>query len=239
VDAVLASPHAREARRTVLRRRLRRSVSSFAIWIPFVVVAALLTEIRGVPREVAAGAPFALLMAATGAVLLYRRSGRAVERATRDRDTYLAELSAAAPALTPAERDREMATVEAMGYDDAVVEDVRRRLASLPGGMRPLPALCVKDPDDWFRAGGPLKLRALVGYPALALACAVPVIAISSAGLEAIEWLGLVTFLMPGALTWRDDELADAQPGERAAWALAATWMFFVWLVAGLLVIRP
>ena len=240
MDAVLPSPHAREARGSVLRRRLRRSVSTFQIWLPVIVVAALLAELRAVPRAVTTIVPFVLLVGLAAAVFLYQRRPGAVARAQRERQAYLAELRAAAPALTPAERAREMETVEAMGYDAAVVEEVRRQLESLPGGMRPLPALCVKDPDDWFHAGGLVKLRALVGYPAAGLACAVAVIAIAeSAGFEAIGLLGLVSLLLPGVLTWQDDELADAQPGERAAWSLAATFMFFVWLVGGLLAIGP
>ena len=239
MDAVLPSPHAREARRAVLRRRLRRSVSTFQIWLPVIVVAALLAELRAVPAAVTAIVPFVLLVGLAAAVALYRRRPRAIARAEHEREAYLAELRAAAPALTPAERDREMETVEAMEYDRVVVDDVRRLLESLPGGMRPLPALRVKDPDDWFRAGGLVKLRALVGYPAAGLACAVAVIAISSAGLEVVGPLGLAAFLLPGILTWRDDELADAQPGERAAWALAATFMFFIWLVGGLLAVFP
>lgn len=238
-DLGVPPPQARAARRLLLSRRLRASVSPVAVWIPIIVIAAALREIRAVPREVATAVPFVLMGVLVAAIILYRRSARARARAQRDRQTYLSGLRAAAPALTPAERDREMKTVEAMKFDLELKQQIRDLLASAPGGMRPLPRLRLKDPDAWFRVGRPLKLRALIAYPAAGLACGAAVVGISSAGVEAIEPLGLVTLFVPAVLTWRDGALADAQPGERAAWSLSATFMFLAWLVAGLLAIAP
>jgi hypothetical protein len=235
--AVPLSPHAREARRSLLRRRLRETFWSLAIWMPIAVVGASLREFSGMPREVAVVAAFASTGILVVGLALYGRSRRGRARARRSRETYLENLHAAAPALTPAERDRALKTLKEGDYGDDVVAEIRGLLESLPGGMRPLPALCVKDPDDWFRASGPLKLRALLAYPAGALLLAWGIVAISRAGFEPIEWIGLASLLLPGVLIWNDDDLADAQPGERAAWSLAATFMFFVWLVAGLLAI--
>jgi hypothetical protein len=236
--AVPLSPRAREARQVLLRRRLRRMLRPMVALFPVLVVAAVLREQPDVPREVAVIAPFMMMGALLGAATLYGSSARARARAQKDRDAYLVELRAAAPALTPAERDRELETLAETGHHPAVVEEFRSLFESLPGGARPLPALCVKDPDDWFRASGPLKVRAVFAYPAGALLLAWGVVGISRAGFESIEWLGLVASCLPAIFTWKDDELADAQPGERLAWALAGTFMFFLLLVVGLLAIE-
>jgi hypothetical protein len=126
-----------------------------------------------------------------------------------------------------------------MGYENDVVEEIRALLESSPGGIRRLPALRLRDPDDWFRTGRPFQLRALVLHPAAGLALGAAVVWMDSLGVEAVGPLGIVALLLPGVLTWRDDALADAQPGERAAWSLSSTFMFLVWLVAGLLAFGP
>jgi hypothetical protein len=217
-----------------LRRRLRRSVAPVAIWIPIVVLAAVLQEISGVSSEVATLVPFALMAALPFIGAIYRHSAMARERGTNEREAYLSELRTAAPALTPAERERELETVAALS-DEATAGEVRELFESLPGGTRRLPALKLRDPDAWFRIGRAFKLRALVLYPAVGLVLGAGVVGLESLGVGSVGPLGIVVLCVPGLLTWRDDALADVQPGERAAWSLSATLLFLVWLVAGLL----
>jgi hypothetical protein len=224
-DAVLPPPAAREARRSLQRRRNRAIARAIVIWIPLIVAGAAINEVGDVSQAVSTAVGFGLLGATVAAALLYGRSRRSRARAAAWRDAYLADLRAAARALTPAERAREMDTVGEGGYDDAVVQEIRALLASQPGGMRPLPPLAVKDPDDWFRPGGLLKLRALAASPAAGLALGAVAVLISNVGFEPIGLLGLFGLILPGLLTWWDYDLADAQPGERAAWSLGATFL--------------
>src|SRR4051794_38472803 len=99
-DPALPPPSAREARRAVLRRRVRRSVAFFAL----VPVAAALHEVPGLPQAVEVPLLFALMAAFAAWPALRARTRRGRERARERRDAYLADVRAAARALTPAER---------------------------------------------------------------------------------------------------------------------------------------
>jgi hypothetical protein len=239
----MVAASATQARSQLARHRVLRRQANAAV----VLVAALVaggTYKYGIARMAQENRALALavsigVVALIVVVAIARRrspSYRAREEAGLQRT--LEELRAAAPALTPAERQRELDRLSSSGASKAVLEELRELLESQPGGMRPLPALCVKDPDDPFRASRGLVARALAGYPLAAGLGGAVVAAISEAGFEPVEVLGVILLVLPGFLTWRDRDAQDAQPGERFAWSLASVFAFIVWVAALIVVVE-
>lgn len=191
-------------------------------------------------REAAAGIG-AILAAAlgvwpiAGAALLALAVSVLARRLYSRPERDIADLRTAGPALTPDERARAFEDFGVLDTDEPLhngrLEDLRRYLRGLPGGIRRRSALALRDPDERVPLDRGFAVRALVVHP---LAVAAALVAADLAGVPGgVRGVyGPFALLLPSVLAFRNRRMRPTGLRRRAGWALGALAATLAWVIA-------